>query len=109
MSEQHADTVVHYKDCSRYNWHDPEAQCDGARCGPQVRKPWSPRFGEPVENLMASTQNPLRIGLFVEVIKRPRGGANPGRWWRLTDGHGEFWLTNPANCCHTQSDGPACR
>lgn len=29
-----AHTVVHYKDCSRYNWHDPDAQCDGARCHP---------------------------------------------------------------------------
>jgi hypothetical protein len=31
---QDAASVVHYKDCSRYNWHDPEAQCDGARCRP---------------------------------------------------------------------------
>lgn len=26
--------VVHYKDCSRYNRHDPDAQCDGTRCHP---------------------------------------------------------------------------
>lgn len=29
-----SDNVVHYKDCSRYNWHDPDARCDGARCHP---------------------------------------------------------------------------
>jgi len=34
-----AESVVHYKDCSRYNWHDPEAQCDGAHCGPQPLRP----------------------------------------------------------------------
>lgn len=26
------DNRIHYKDCSRYNWHIPDDECDGARC-----------------------------------------------------------------------------
>ena len=41
------------------------------------------RFGDIVENLFASANNPCRIGIFVKRI---------GKNWEFTDGKGEFWI-----------------
>ena len=60
--------------------------------------PVKPQFGDVVENLMASERNPLRVGRFVRVVDRRRRRMNPGLFWEVTDGKGEFWLSNPANC-----------
>lgn len=73
--------------------------------------PWKPLFGESVKNTMASVSNPTRVGLFVRVVRRPHGRMNPGTWWELTDGKGEFWQVPPAICIPTSSnevnyDGP---
>lgn len=50
-----------------------------------------PRFGQWVRGDFAAEGNPLRDGIFVEVVRRGHGRMNPGVWYRLTDGHGEFW------------------
>ena len=59
---------------------------------------WQPAFGEWVENTVASPSNPIRFGRFVRVVRRPHGRMNPGKWWEVTDGKGEFWLSKPDNC-----------
>ena len=58
----------------------------------------SPNFGAAVENVMASYSNPQRLGLFVRVVRRPRGQMNPGTWWEMTDTEGHFWQVQPKNC-----------
>jgi hypothetical protein len=35
--------------------------------------------------------------MFVRSGHTPHGRMNPGPWWELTDGHGEFWRTRPEN------------
>lgn len=57
----------------------------------------TPRFGDLVTNLMASPENPTRTGRFVKAGRRT-GRMNPGPWWELTDGRGNFWQVKPANC-----------
>lgn len=64
-----------------------------------------PRFGDIIENKMASMDNPTRVGTFVRVVRRT-GRMNPGTWWEVTDGKGEFWLTNPANCERREVPSP---
>jgi hypothetical protein len=56
----------------------------------------APKFGDLVENTFASANNPHRIGRFVRVIRR-RGRLNPGTWWQMTDGRGDFWEVRPEN------------
>lgn len=51
---------------------------------------WEPAFGEWVRGIWASESNPIRDGMFVEVIVR-RGVFNNGRFYRITDGDGKFW------------------
>lgn len=58
---------------------------------------WKPKFGERVENPVAGPANPRRIGMFVRTVRRS-GRLNPGTWWQLTDGQGDFWLSNPEHC-----------
>lgn len=57
-----ADYVVHYKDCSRYNWHDPEAQCDGAHCHPDPPNPGYP------PDLVEIWHGGLKVGDRVAVL-----------------------------------------
>ena len=54
-------------------------------------------FGAWFRNTMASEDNPTRDGMFVRVVRIPRGQINAGTWWEMTDGKGEFWKTNPDN------------
>lgn len=56
-----------------------------------------PQFGDWYLNTLASVDNPTRIARFVRIENRPRGSTNPGLWWEMTDGHGQFWLSRPAN------------
>lgn len=50
----------------------------------------TPMFGERIMGIWAGEQNPHRIGRYVET-KRRTGRMNPGTWYRLTDGKGNFW------------------
>lgn len=45
-----------------------------------------------MRGIYAGENNPHRDGIYVETIRRPRGGMNPGKHYRLTDGKGGFWL-----------------
>lgn len=54
-----------------------------------------PKFGDAYLNTQASESNPRREGMFVQVVRRS-GRLNPGVWWQITDGNGDFWLSNPA-------------
>lgn len=55
-----------------------------------------PLFCEWFTNVMASDDNPTRHGMYVET-KVVTGRMNRGTWWRLTDGQGRFWESNPKN------------
>ena len=50
----------------------------------------NPKFGEWMRGIWASENNPHRDGMYVETKVR-KGFVNPGRYYRLTDGHGSFW------------------
>lgn len=50
-----------------------------------------PLFGELVRGVYASENNPQRDGMYVETIVR-KGRMNPGKFYRLTDGRGKFWM-----------------
>lgn len=54
----------------------------------------TPRFGATVTNHIASEANPRRVGYFVRA-GRATGRMNPGRWWEITDGRGDFWQLSP--------------
>ena len=55
-----------------------------------------PKFGDFLVNTSASEDNPNKMGQFVEVKVR-KGRLNRGTWYRLTNGSGRFWLSNPAS------------
>ena len=48
------------------------------------------RFGDIVESIHASDDNPRKRGIVVRTDHR-KGKLNPGRYVVLTDGNGEFW------------------
>jgi hypothetical protein len=50
----------------------------------------APKFGEWLRGIYASERNPLRDGMYVRTIRRS-GRCNPGTFYELTDGNGEFW------------------
>lgn len=62
------------------------------------RKMWigngPPQFGDAIVNQLASMSNPRRTGYFVRSGVRT-GKLNPGKYFELTDGKGDFW-TIPA-------------
>ena len=59
----------------------------------------APSFGEWVEEIRwASPENPHKRGMFVRAGHTPHGRMNPGPWWELTDGQGNFWRFSPENC-----------
>ncbi len=62
-------------------------------------------FGDAVVCTGASKDNPHRTGFYVE-IKRFTGVVNRGRWVRITDGKGNFWLTDPQYVIHDMEPDP---
>lgn len=50
----------------------------------------APKFGEWLRGIYASERNPLRDGMYVRTIRRT-GRCNPGTYYELTDGKGNFW------------------
>lgn len=51
-----------------------------------------PKFGTSrYLNPKASIDNPRRIGTYVRTVRRT-GRLNPGTYYELTDGKGDFWL-----------------
>jgi hypothetical protein len=58
----------------------------------------APRFGDMVLNESASESNLRRFWLFVRTVRIPRGRMNAGVWFRLTDGRGDFWSSDPSGC-----------
>lgn len=54
----------------------------------------TPRFGALVTNHIAPERNPQRTGYFVRSGRRT-GRLNPGLWWEMTDGRGNFWQLHP--------------
>jgi hypothetical protein len=57
------------------------------------RKPLErePKFCEWLRGIYAGEKNPRRDGMYARTIYRARGRANPGKFYELTDGKGEFW------------------
>ena len=55
-----------------------------------------PRFGDRFVNTVASLDNPRRTATFVRIVRRT-GRLNRGTWWEMTDGQGDFWLSNPVH------------
>jgi hypothetical protein len=56
-----------------------------------------PEFGDRFENPVASADNPNQIGMFVRKVLRSGRVMNPGLFYEMTDGKGEFWLIKPDN------------
>lgn len=54
----------------------------------------TPAFGARVVNVVAGDSNPRKYGFFVRV-KYIHSRMNNGTWWECTDGHGDFWYSNP--------------
>ena len=66
-----------------------------------------PKFGDLLRNTMASESNPHRDAYFIREVHRSGGGVNPGRWFEMTDGKGETWLSNPQNLVPAATAQPA--
>ncbi|MFC3935683.1 hypothetical protein ACFOW3_13760 [Acidovorax facilis] len=66
-----------------------------------------PKFGDLLRNTMASESNPRRDAYFIREVHRSGGGVNPGRWFEMTDGKGETWLSNPQNMVSAAPAQPA--
>lgn len=64
-----------------------------------------PKFGDLLRNTMASESNPRRDAYFIREVLRSGGGVNPGRWFEMTDGKGETWLSNPQNLVPAATPG----
>lgn len=50
-----------------------------------------PKFGEWLRGIYASESNPRRDGMYVRTIIS-RGRMNPGKFYEVTDGNGNFWV-----------------
>lgn len=61
--------------------------CPGAGPAGDAR---APAFGERMRGIWASEQNPHRDGNYVRTVRRT-GRFNPGTFYELTDGKGDFW------------------
>lgn len=57
-----------------------------------------PKFGDRIEGVYASRDNPLKFGTFVCLVKRRHGAMNPGTYYRVTNERGDFW-EYPAESC----------
>lgn len=55
-----------------------------------------PKFGDVIENGYASVENPHCTGIFVRTGHRT-GRMNPGKYYELTDGKGNFWQLRAAS------------
>ena len=49
-----------------------------------------PKFGDWMRGIWASVSNPQRDGMYVRTVLRT-GRMNPGTFYELTNGNGEFW------------------
>lgn len=58
----------------------------------------APRFGDLLMNGSSSDSNPRKFGLFVRTVRIFKGRMNSGVWFRLTDGRGDFWSSDPSAC-----------
>ncbi|MFP5513276.1 MAG: hypothetical protein ACLGJC_09370, partial [Alphaproteobacteria bacterium] len=54
------------------------------------------KFGDRIEMIAASHDNPHKFGFFIRRIHRS-GRMNPGAFFEVTDGNGEVWFTPPDN------------
>lgn len=68
-----------------------------------MTNPRAPKFGERFVNTMAGESNPRRVGMFVRVVRRTGRVMNPGTFWEMTDGKGDFWQVPPENCVREAS------
>lgn len=50
-----------------------------------------PKLRDWMRGIYASPDNPIRDGMYVETIVR-MGRLNPGKFYRLTNGKGKFWM-----------------
>lgn len=50
----------------------------------------TPKFAEWMRGIWAAKSNPIRDGMYVRTVRRT-GRMNPGTFYELTDGKGEFW------------------
>lgn len=75
----------------------PDAAGSPSTARDRAAKSTPPRFGAVVRAEYASEGNPQRDGMFVRVVRIPRGRMNAGVWWEITDGNGAFWRQRPAN------------
>jgi hypothetical protein len=52
-----------------------------------------PKFCEWLRGVWASERSPIRDGMYIRTVRR-NGRANPGTFYELTDGSGNFWMIN---------------
>lgn len=56
---------------------------------------FTPRFGDMLRGIWASEQNPQRDGFYVETTSHRAGRFHTRRYYRCTDGQGNFWEYPP--------------
>ena len=61
------------------------------------------KFGDAIENTLASMSNPLRRSYFV-ALGYERGRMNPGKYILATDGKGKTWRMSPGEHIQKVSD-----
>ncbi len=67
-----------------------------------------PKFGDRFIGIHASKNNPHRNSIYVETIHRKHGVMNPGKWYRFTDGEGNFWEYRPEDVLPFNTICPKC-
>lgn len=65
-----------------------------------------PRFGDLFDNTAAGDKNPRKRAMFVRTLRRT-GRLNPGVWWQMTDGNGDFWEQQPDHLVRVDNTRPA--
>lgn len=59
--------------------------------------------GNPDPNLHRLGLEAWCVGMFVRVVRRTGRVMNPGTFWEMTDGKGDFWQVPPENCVREAS------
>lgn len=56
---------------------------------------FTPRFGDKLRGIWAGEQNPQRDGFYVETTRHRSSRYHTSRYYRCTDGKGNFWEYPP--------------
>jgi len=63
-----------------------------------------PIFGDLFIGVHASDENPHKRGMYVRTCRRRGAVTNPGVFYQLTDGRGDYWEAAPENLTRVGRD-----